>query len=140
MWYYQGKVVKSINDLPKGTFGFVYVVYNLDNGRIYCGKKQLIFSRKKKRSKKARKEKDSRRRFDQIVTESDWLTYNSSCKPLLEDIKNGAKIKKEILLTVKTKRQLSYYEVKYQFAFNVLETNSYNDNIGGRYFRNIFVE
>lgn len=138
MWLYKGKTVKSLKDLPKDAFGFTYLLTNLDNGRIYCGKKQLIFSRRKKRSKKARKEKDSRRRFDQIVTESDWFTYNGSCKELLDDIKNGAKIKKEILQVVKSKQLLSYYELKYQFLFEVLEKDSYNGNIAGKFYRKIF--
>lgn len=141
MWLYKGKKVKSIKDLPKDSFGYIYKISNIDTnsknyGLDYVGKKQLIFQRKKQKTKAERNGKRKSKKL--VVFESDWKTYNSSCKPLLEDIKNGAKIKKEILLVVKTKRLLTYFEVKYQFLEEVLEKDSYNMNISGRYFRSIF--
>lgn len=138
-WTYRGKTISSVNDLPHDdAFGFVYLITNLDNGKQYVGKKQLFFTRKKKRTLKARALKDKRKRFERVTTESDWLTYNGSCKKLLEDIEKGATIKKEILIFVNKKKLLSYYELKYQFLYDVLESDSYNDNIQGRFFRNIF--
>ena len=69
--------------------------------------------------------------------ESDWQTYWGSCKPLLEDIKRLGEDKfyKEILDLAWSSKHLSYLEAKYQFKTDVLETNSYNDNIQARYYR-----
>ena len=69
--------------------------------------------------------------------ESDWKTYWGSCKPLLEDVKRLGEDKfyKEILDLAWSSKHLSYLEAKYQFKTDVLETNSYNDNIQARYYR-----
>lgn len=136
MWYYQGNKIDSLKDLPKDAFGFVYKITNEENGKFYIGRKQLIFSRKIRLNKKERKKTGKRIKI--VHKESDWLTYNGSSEKLLKDIKNGSQIKKEILKFVKTKQQLTYYELKYQFIEEVLEKDSYNDNICGRFFRKIF--
>ena len=45
------------------------------------------------------------------------------------------KFKREILKLCFSKKQLTYYEIAYQCKYDVLETNSYNDNIMSRIFR-----
>ena len=41
-WTYQGKTVK---DLPEDCVGFVYLITNITNGRMYIGKKLAKFKR-----------------------------------------------------------------------------------------------
>jgi hypothetical protein len=49
------------------------------------------------------------------------------------------KFEREILQFCPTKKQLTYYEIQYQISYLVLFTDSYNDNIQGRFFRKDFV-
>ena len=77
-------------------------------------------------------------RFREWVSkESNWRGYWGSCKPLLAEVKEVGedKFKREILKLCFSKKQLTYYEIAYQCKYDVLETNSYNDNIMSRIFR-----
>ena len=134
-WLYKGKKVENIEDFGKYTpFGFVYLISNTVDGRIYIGKKFLQHKKTKKLGKKAMAEQTGpgRKKTKEIsYAESDWKTYWGSCKPLLEDVARLGEDKfyREILDIAWTSKHLSYLEVKYQFTTNCLETNSYNDNI-----------
>jgi hypothetical protein len=127
-------------DIPPNSFGFVYKITNTESGKFYIGKKQLIYRRKKKLTKKELNELTDKRlsKFKYTEKESDWATYNGSCKELLSDIRDGKPIEKEILMFCPTKSQLTYFETKYQFCKEVIELESYNDNINGKYYRKIF--
>jgi hypothetical protein len=68
-----------------------------------------------------------------VVKESDWKTYYGSateiklCKP--EDMM------RHVLRLCRTKKELTYYEAKYLFQYNVLEDKNYiNDNILGKFY------
>ena len=52
MWLYQNQVINSIEDFPKNTFGFIYVVNHKPSGKSYIGKKSLYHNIKKKLTKK----------------------------------------------------------------------------------------
>ena len=140
-WLYKGKKVESIEDFGEHTpFGFVYLISNTVDGRIYIGKKFLQHKKTKKLGKKAMAEQTGpgRKKTKEIsYAESDWKTYWGSCKPLLEDVARLGEDKfyKEILDLAWSSKHLSYLEAKYQFKTDVLETNSYNDNIQARYYR-----
>ena len=58
-------------------------------------------------------------------------------KELIADIKllGVEKFRREIIYLAKGKKQLTYLELKAQFEHDVLEINSYNDNIAGKFFR-----
>lgn len=121
----------NINDW----FGFIYKITNTTNGKDYIGKKYFFNSIKKK----IKQPKDKRLKdYERILKESNWRNYNGSCKELLEDIKKGDKIEKEIIHLCKTKAELTYFEVKYQFIYGVLERDSYNLNILGKFYPKIF--
>ena len=94
----------------------------------------------KKLGKKAMAEQTGpgRKKTKEVTyAESDWKTYWGSCKPLHEDVAliGEDKFYKEILELAWSSKHLSYLEAKYQFKTDVLETNSYNDNIQARYYR-----
>lgn len=126
MWIFENKEITNINDFPTESFGFIYKIYNCNNNKCYIGKKFLFHTIKRKVNGKLKK----------VKKESDWKSYNGSNKFLKLDIENGDIIKKEILYICKTKKQLTYYELKYLFLESVLESEQYyNDNISGKFYR-----
>lgn len=137
MWYYKGVVVNSMNDVPEGAIGMIYKIIRLDTNRYYIGKKQFTSTRKTKITQKEKTETGTRKKFKQVVKESDWQNYNSSCKELQQEIKELGEhlFKKEILLYCFNKRDLTYEEVRYQFLLEVLEKDTYNANILSRFFK-----
>ena len=65
-----------------------------------------------------------------------YQTYYSSNLVLKNLHKEGCPIKREILRICYTKTELSYYETKYQFVNEVLESDEWlNGNILGRFYK-----
>ena len=116
-WTYREK---DILELPEDCVGFVYLITNTTNDRMYIGKKLAKF----KRSKAPLKGRRNRRRYK---VESDWQEYYGSSDDLTMDIKRiGAEnFKREILFYCKSKSELSYVEAREQFSRKVLETKDY---------------
>ena len=152
MWLYKGKVIENIEDMPEGTFGFIYEVLHTPTQKRYIGKKVINFERNKKLGKKAledlkveRKEKGLKGRTPakiKVISESDWKTYYGSHKDILALVKANKQTEftREILTYVATKKLLTYYETKYLFAKEVLEGSSeyINDNILAKFYRKDF--
>ena len=93
MWFYKDRVIESIEDMPEGTFGFIYEVHHIPTGRKYIGKKVLEFNRTLpplKGTKRKRK----------VVKESDWKTYYGSHKEIKDLIKENKQdeFRREILM------------------------------------------
>ena len=153
-WSYQGRVITSIEDMPKGTYGFIYEVIYKPTDTRYIGKKVLYFERNKRLGKKAlnalmeeRAEKGVRGRVplkQKVVSESDWVSYFGSQKEILTLSKEdnaGENWEKRILQFVPNKKLLTYYETKYLFKNGILEdkdSSHINDNILGKFFRKDF--
>ena len=118
-------------DDADGYAGFVYLITDLDNGKMYIGKKFFSGMRKAKGAKRRSK----------IV--SDWEKYfgsNDEIKAVVKE-KGPNRFRREILSLHKLKRDVNYCEVKEQWARNVLEAVDekgerlfYNANISGKYF------
>lgn len=150
IWHFQPNIegaeeikIKNIDDFNSiknpemPLFGFVYLIENLENGRKYVGKKQLISRRRVKKGKKelARIKDKRKSKYKTTTKESNWITYTGSNRELNSDIEKGDRIKKHILALAYDSSTLTYFEVKYQFIFEVLETPEYyNGNILGRLF------
>lgn len=158
-WYYKGEKLTENYIPPIGAVGFVYIITRKANKdyqtwldgeqfleKVYIGKKLLTNATKRKVGKreaaKQLLETGDKRRVKKVIRgskTSNWMQYNSSCKPLQEEIKaNPELFRKEIIRFCFTKKELSYYELKMQFAHDVLEVDSYNDNIAGSYYRKDF--
>ncbi len=116
-WSYQGN---EITNIPEGVVGFVYLITNTTNGRMYIGKKLAKFSK----SRKPLKGRVNKRRYK---VESDWKDYFGSSDALNEDVSKIGKdkFKREILFYCKSKAELSYIEAREQFSRKVLETDQY---------------
>ncbi len=131
-WIYNNE---PIEEVPEGSYGFIYLITNLLDNRKYIGKKNFVFNRTKKvKGKKNRKH---------YKIESDWKTYVGSCSELIEDVKNLGieSFKREILVICKSKGDLGYQEVLHQFKYDVLYAKLdnglkeyYNRNIMNRFF------
>jgi len=135
-WYYQQSPVTSIEQLPEGATGFVYRITNTKTGKFYIGKKVLFFTRKKKISQRVKKATKTRKTFEQVIKESDWMDYYGSSKELLADIQQYGKdiFEREILEFCCNKKYLSYAELQWQIVHQVLKKDSYNGNILGRFY------
>jgi len=134
MWLYKGKVIESIEDMPKDSFGFIYEVIHNPTGQKYLGKKVLQFNRKLPPLK-------GQKRKRKVVKESDWRTYYGSHQTIKTLIKEGKQeeFSREILQFVPTKKLLTYFECKYLFIKEVLEHGEYiNDNILAKFYRKDF--
>jgi len=118
--------------------GYIYVTYHIPTGRQYIGKKNFFHTTNKKLGKKelaelpvARGKKPTKK---QVVKESDWKTYYGSAaeiKVLPKDEMN-----RYVLKLCKNKKELTYWETKMLFQYNVLEDDRYiNDNILGKFYR-----
>jgi hypothetical protein len=145
MWLYKNKVINKLENLPENTFGFIYKITNKTNGKFYIGKKQIMSQTNVKLGKKElealptqRGKKPSKKL---VIKESNWVDYMGSNKFLLEDIKAlGEKnFLKEILIICANKKLLTYWELATQCKYDVLQVNSYNDNLLGKFYRKDFL-
>ena len=150
-WRYKGRIIDSINRVPKEAIGFIYKICDRE-GRCYIGKKELYSKRNvevsksvydrlksegcpvtKTKNKTLSKEGSVVWRYKQKVEgESSWLTYKSSNK----DLSVKEQTVREILLFCCSKQQLTYFETKLQMIEGVLESDDwYNGNILGKFYR-----
>ena len=137
-WIYQNRIIEALEEVPTGAIGFVYKISAKSSGKFYIGKKQLFTNRRVKITNKEKLESgNNRRKFKQVVKESDWKSYCSSSKELQQEFKNLGEdaFQKEILEFCFDKRSLSYKEVWWQFKLDVLANDTWNANILSRFFR-----
>lgn len=139
-WLHEGRELKAIEDFPADIVGFVYKITHKASGKIYIGKKSLYSKQNKPLTKTeiAQWSKPGRvPKKKKVIKESDWLSYWGSNKPLQKEVKESGEdqFTREIIVLCKSKKQMSYYEMYWQMNLNVLAINSYNDNIGGKFYR-----
>jgi len=144
-WTYNTTPITNLNDFPKDTFGFIYIVKNNDTNKSYIGKKVLYHNKKVKLGKKEIAELTGvgRKPTTKIVTkESDWETYYGSNKEIMQLIKDGKQdlFTRTIIKLAPNKKLLTYYETQALFTYKVLEhpESFYNDNILGKFFTKDF--
>jgi hypothetical protein len=126
-WLYNKE---PVNEIPEGTYSFVYLITNLSNGRKYIGKKLFWFTKTKMVNGKKKK----------IKSESDWKDYWSSSDEVNKDVELLGKENfiREILHMCPNKGTASYFEAKEQMINEVLEYPDkwYNGQIQCRVHRN----
>lgn len=128
-WTYLGKEISSLSQMPTGTLGIIYKISNLTTCKYYIGRKGVSSNRKRKLTAKEKLLPENKRKT--IIVEqkesSGWKTYCGSNLELKEEIKNGHKIKKEILHFCYSKAEITYMETKEILCSGALvDVNSYN--------------
>ena len=145
-WIYIKKEMETISDFPDNTYGFVYRITHKPTNKTYIGRKILQNTTKVKLGKKELKELAGivgrRPVYKMAVKESNWKTYWGSNKYMKELYKTEPKenFDRHILICSPTKKLLTYYELKYQILYEVLEKPDefFNDNILGKFFTRDF--
>lgn len=114
-WLYDGS--EFMSERIGDSYGFVYLITNVVDGKKYVGKK-LFWSSKTKMVKKKKK---------RFKVESDWASYFGSNKELQEDVERlgHESFTREILRLCRSKGECSYYEAKLQFEKDVLTSDEY---------------
>lgn len=137
-WTFNGKEVKTIDDLPPDAIGFIYRIDNEEINKFYYGRKTIKkIGAKKKLTKKEKELPENKRKTYKYVDSEykGWQEYCGSCIPLLDDLKKGHKFKKEIVRVCYSKSELTYYELKAIACSDCLEIEQcYNKNILGKVF------
>jgi hypothetical protein len=112
-WIYKGEIVEDIGNY----IGFVYIITNLRTERRYIGKKNFYFSKTKQLKGKKKRYK----------VESDWKDYFGSNEELNHHVNIFGKdqFRREILRFCSSKGEMSYFEAKYQFQNDVLESDQW---------------
>lgn len=122
-WIYKNQPVEQ---LPTDCVGFVYLITNMESGRMYVGKKLSRFKTTRYKMHTQKNGKKVRKKIRGAVS-SDWQQYYGSSDALLKDLeKLGAdKFHREILYYCNSKAELNYVEAREQFARKVLESDQY---------------
>ena len=141
-WTYKQHEIGDITQFPQNTFGFVYITTHKPSGKSYIGKKVLFHNQKKKLGKKELAALTGvvgrRPSYKLVVKESDWLKYYGSQSDIKQLLLEGKKdeFERTILKMCPSKKSLTYFEIKYQMIYQVLEKPDefFNDNILGKFF------
>ena len=121
MWYYDNK---PLAEVPDGYVGFVYIITDKSNGKMYIGKKGFL-------ARKTLPPLKGKTRKRRSLVESDWKDYYGSSievKQLVEE-RGGDNFHREILHLCKSKSEMGYLEAKEQFDRNVLLDDNYYNGI-----------
>jgi hypothetical protein len=113
-WVFNGEEITSLSQMPEGTLGFIYKIYNLTTGKYYIGRKTCSSLRKRKLTAKEKLLPGNKRKtvIYEIKETSGWKNYCGSNEVLKEEIRKGDKVKREILHFCFTKAQITYLEVQ----------------------------
>jgi hypothetical protein len=146
-WLYNNKEVTEDN-IPEGSIGFVYVIRHIPTEKYYIGKKTLSSIRNVRLGKRELQQiKEERKKVGmsgrlpskkRVSKYNNWKEYYSSNEIIKEMVSAGKadEFERSIIRFCNSRKSLSYYEIKYQILHNVLEDdNSWNENIGGKYFK-----
>jgi hypothetical protein len=112
-WIYKGEIVENFGNY----IGFVYMITCLQTNKRYIGKKNFYFAKTKQVKGKKKKYK----------IESDWKDYYGSNDELNQHVKilGEDQFQREILRFCSSKGEMSYFEAKYQFQYDVLESDQF---------------
>jgi hypothetical protein len=140
-WTYNGQQFANIEQFPENTYGFIYKITRISDGKFYVGRKNLYSERNKPLTKKELAEhtgKGKKPTKKKVVAESDWQAYFGSEATLKADVKERGKeaFKREIIHLCSHKKQMTYQELRHQILQGCLESdNCWNSNILGKFWK-----
>ena len=113
-WKFNGNIVTE-ESTPEGAIGFVYKIIHKPTGKYYIGKKSLNQVRRLKPLK-------GKTRKRVVRSSSDWEKYYSSNEWIKSEVKAGRSedFEREIIQFCYSKKSLTYFEVYWQFKYDVL--------------------
>ena len=132
MWYYKGEEYNPTEEELSEFVGFVYIITDKSNDKMYVGKKTFW-------SKKTLPPLKGKTRKRRSVVESDWKKYYGSSDLVKQLLLEHGEVNfhREILHMCKSKGEMGYIEAKEQFDRNVLlDDRYYNGIINCRIHRN----
>lgn len=120
-WLYNNK---PYTEAPEQYQGFVYLITNTLNRKLYIGQKNF-WAIQKLKPLKGKTNRRHRRR------ETDWQQYFGSSEALLNDLAAQAPdtFRREILYLCVNKTQMNYFEAREQFNRDVLLKDEYYNGI-----------
>ena len=123
MWTYNNQIVE---ELPEDCVGFVYLITNKANSRMYIGKKLSKFSKTTYKTVELKNGTKKRKKIKSKI-DSDWREYYGSSIELNKDVEALGKdnFTREILFYCKSKAECSYVEAREQYGRKVLESDDY---------------
>lgn len=123
MWTFENQIVEQ---LPEDCVGFVYLITNKANSRMYIGKKLAKFSKTTYKMVTQKNGVKKRKKIKSKI-DSDWMDYYGSSIELNKDVESLGKenFSREILFFCKSKAECSYIEAREQFTRRVLESDDY---------------
>ena len=124
MWYNKGELYEPTEEELKQWMGFVYVITDKSNDKMYIGKKTFW-------SKKTLPPLKGKTRKRRSTVESDWRSYYGSSELVKELLLESGEQNfcREILHFGKSKGELGYFEAKEQFDRQVLLDDRYYNGI-----------
>lgn len=138
-WIWSGTRSPVENDnIPEWAVAFVYIIEHTtaDGYKLYVGKKQLQSTTRKKIGVREKAATATRKTYKTTTKASNWQDYWGSSKSLKEAKAEGSGTWRRIIVEwCYSKKNATYCELKHQFLMNVLEGDSYNDNINGSLYR-----
>lgn len=131
-WLTRDNALFTVDSIPPGIVGFVYLITRIDTGRMYIGQKRFTAARTRPPLK-------GRKRKRRLRINSDWQQYYGSNQELLKEVaKFGRKrFRRVILHLCRSKGEMNYLEMWEQLSRHVLldQDNYYNEFCGGRIHR-----
>jgi len=125
-WVYEKNVISTIEDVPKGAYGFTYIITDVD-GYFYIGRKALY-------STVTRKPLAGTKKKRKVTKQSKWLEYCSSNK-YFKELEPWEIVSRTIIDFAYSRKELTYLETEALFSLQVLRnTMSKNGNILGKFF------
>lgn len=123
MWTFNNELVES---LPDDCVGFVYLIVNKANSRMYVGKKLAKFSRTTTKTVTLKNGTKKKKKIKSKI-DSDWQEYYGSSIELSKDVEAFGKenFLREIIFFCKSKAECSYIEAREQYSRKVLESDDY---------------
>jgi hypothetical protein len=112
----------ELTEIPTGAIGFVYMITHIESGRRYIGKKSFFASHTRTRTVVVKSTGLKKKKKIRSQIESDWKTYFGSSDYLKSDVEKYGEnaFDRTILKLCYNKGELSYFEAKYQFDYDVL--------------------
>ena len=132
MWYYKDEEYNPTTEELSEFVGFVYVITDKSNNKMYVGKKTFW-------SKKTLPPLKGKTRKRRSVVESDWKKYYGSSDLVKQLLLEHGEVNfhREILHMCKSKGEMGYMEMREQVLRNVLlDDQYYNGIVNARVHRN----